>query len=39
MHFFCADELMMLMAGLPFLGLLARRFHAWRHAKKCPHKT
>lgn len=38
MPHFCADEFMALMAALPFLGLMAKRFHAWRHRRLCPHE-
>lgn len=30
---FCADELFMLLAMLPFIGVFFRKFHVWWHAK------
>lgn len=35
---FCADELMMLLAAIPFLGVTAHRVHAW-YLKKFPKHT
>lgn len=39
---FCADELFMLMAMIPFIGIFFRKVHAWWHAKfnhKCHEKS
>lgn len=36
---FCADELMMLMAAIPFLGVFVRRLHAWYLTKFPKHKA
>lgn len=30
---FCADELMMIMAMVPFVGVAFRRLHTWYHIK------
>jgi hypothetical protein len=30
---FCADEMMMIMAMVPFIGVGFRRMHAWYHLK------
>lgn len=38
MHF-CADELMALMAAVPFLGVLGKRLHTWWHRRRCPHEA
>lgn len=35
MFHFCADEVMMLIAAIPFLGAIAHRIHAW-YLKKFP---
>lgn len=37
MQHFCADELQALLSAIPYLNLLATKFHAWWHAKRCPH--
>jgi hypothetical protein len=29
----CGDEILMLMAALPFIGAFFRRIHAWYHVK------
>lgn len=36
---FCADELFMLMAMIPFIGIFFRKVHAWWHTKfkHAPH--
>lgn len=39
---FCADELFMLMAMIPFIGIFFRKVHAWWHTKfghKCHEKA
>lgn len=36
MHF-CMDEVMALLAAVPFLGYAVRRLHAWWHRVRCPH--
>lgn len=39
---FCADEMLMLMAMIPFIGIFFRRLHVWWHSKfnhKCHHVT
>jgi len=30
---FCADELLMLMAMVPFIGMYFKRLHLWYHTK------
>jgi hypothetical protein len=30
---FCADEFLMIMAMLPFLGVAFKKLHTWYHAK------
>lgn len=37
MHF-CMDEVMALLAAVPFLGYAIRRLHAWWHRVRCPHR-
>lgn len=37
MHF-CMDEVMALLAAVPFLGYAVRRLHAWWHRVRCPHR-
>lgn len=34
---FCADEMIMLLAAIPFLGVFARRLHAWWRTKFPKH--
>jgi hypothetical protein len=34
----CMDEIMMLMAAIPFLGVMVRRLHAWYLTKFPKHK-
>jgi hypothetical protein len=37
---FCMDEVLMIMAMLPFIGVFFRRVHAWWHSKfnhQCHH--
>jgi len=39
---FCMDEVLMIMAMLPFIGVFFRRVHAWWHGKfnhRCHHVT
>lgn len=30
---FCPDEVMAIMAAIPFIGVLFRRLHLWYHSK------
>lgn len=42
MFHWCADETLMLMTAIPFVGMYFRRIHAWWHNKfshKCHEKT
>jgi hypothetical protein len=39
---FCADEMIMIMAMIPFIGVAFRKLHVWYHTKfghKCHEKT
>jgi hypothetical protein len=39
---FCMDEVLMIMAMIPFIGVAFRRVHAWWHGKfnhQCHHVT
>lgn len=33
MPHFCADELIMIMAMVPFIGIFFKRLHVWYHSK------
>ena len=39
---FCMDEVLMIMAMIPFIGVFFRKCHAWWHSKfshQCHHVT
>jgi len=39
---FCMDEVLMIMAMIPFIGIFFRKCHAWWHSKfnhQCHHVT